>query len=1079
MCVKTNIFAPSASGLGVVRRAAMMLLVMMLTATTAWAQFLKLNLNSYVCVSIEGKGTVTLTHSGGTDVTVTSGTNYVVNGNYTLKFLPSGSNVVKRVTYKSPSNISAEDITQKLIDIEGGKSKSGQTGGFGTSEYHVIFAEPDATELYSLINSMSSSGTINFSVGGMTATSATVGQRVDITLSEPASNEYWAVSSQNVSSITQDDANHFHFTMPASDVTVWARLEAISSVVYQIIDKSIHGHVNWSGGNSSGLYNGGETATLTVAPDAGYEYVDGSLSAKKQTTDDVIALTDHGNGTWTFTMPVANVYVAATFKGLDYFVHFDANGGTGTMADQTFNIGEEEALTANAFTSQNTGYYFSGWNTKADGSGVSYTDGQVVRNIASAGETITLYAQWSNSYCVHFDKNNELASGSMTNQVFNVGEEKALTANAFQSALYSFSGWNTKADGSGTSYANGATVTDLAPAGQTITLYAQWGSGGTNPIVLKHTIISFDANGGTGMMANMEFVQNGSKRLPPCTFTRDGYSFKGWNTKADGTGTAYADGAEVSGNLTLYAQWTLTHDLYVNGDTYTINTPTGWGEFCNLLAENAKGFFTGKTVKLGNDIVVTSMAGSSQHDFTGTFDGNGKTLTVDYTTSEQYAAPFRNAENGCVIENLRVAGTINTSAQFAAGIIAYQFGTVTIRNCRSSVTINSSVSGDGTHGGFVGVKGGSDNSHLTIEGCVFDGKIVSSGASATSDCGGFVGWRNVKGSLTITNSLYAPQIDANAVSTGATFARNGGTISNCYYTQTLGDAQGVKTYAATSAPANIGAAVTGVSYTVLKAYENGVLYGGKYYVAPAVVTLHDDLTNDLSDINGYMADVTLDGRTLYKDGKWNTLCLPFSMSAEQIAANTDFAGATLMTMDVTKKNGFDTTDGMLWLSFKEAGAIEAGVPYLVKWTSGADITSPVFEGVTISSTAPQAVESSTEGLETVQMVGTYSPVSVTADDKSILFLGDANTLYYSTVDRQIRSCRAYFSVPYINGHAGAKARAFALSFDGEDTTGILEVSANSNEVKDDAWYSLDGVRLSGKPTQRGMYINKGKKIVVK
>ena len=70
-------------------------------------------------------------------------------------------------------------------------------------------------------------------------------------------------------------------------------------------------------------------------------------------------------------------------------------------------------------------------------------------------------------------------------------------------------------------------------------------------------------------------------------------------------------------------------------------------------------------------------------------------------------------------------------------------------------------------------------------------------------------------------------------------------------------------------------------------------------------------------------------------------------------------------------------------------------------------------------------------------------------------------------------------MPYINGHAEAKARAFALSFDGEETTGILEVSANYNAETDEAWYSLDGVRLSGKPTQRGMYINKGKKILVK
>ena len=240
--------------------------------------------------------------------------------------------------------------------------------------------------------------------------------------------------------------------------------------------------------------------------------------------------------------------------------------------------------------------------------------------------------------------------------------------------------------------------------------------------------------------------------------------------------------------------------------------------------------------------------------------------------------------------------------------------------------------------------------------------------------------------------------------------------------------------------------------------------------------------------SGKVYEVTLSGRTLYKDGKWNTLCLPFSLNAEQIAANADFAGATLMTMDVTEKNGFDVEDGTLYLWFKKATEIEAGVPYLVKWDKAADydnnpsvydIVSPVFEDVTVSNSTAQIVESKTVGLETVQMVGTYSPVGVTADDKSILFLGDANTLYYSTVDRQIRSCRAYFSVPYINGHAGAKARAFALSFDGEETTGIPEVSANSNEVKDDVWYSLDGVRLSGKPTQRGMYINKGKKILVK
>ena len=246
-------------------------------------------------------------------------------------------------------------------------------------------------------------------------------------------------------------------------------------------------------------------------------------------------------------------------------------------------------------------------------------------------------------------------------------------------------------------------------------------------------------------------------------------------------------------------------------------------------------------------------------------------------------------------------------------------------------------------------------------------------------------------------------------------------------------------------------------------------------------TLNESTSNStaIQNANGQMSEVTLSGRTLYKDGKWNTLCLPFNFSAEQIAAHKDFAGAKLMELNTDGKNGFDTTDGKLYLAFKEATAINAGVPYLVKWdAAGADFTSPVFFGVTINATATTTVSDADTGLQEVQMVGCYSPVSVVADDKSILFLGDNNTLYYSTENRNIRSCRAYFSVPYINQTPGAKARAFVLNFDDEEATGILEISADSKEKKDDAWYSLAGVRLSGKPTQRGIYINNGNKVVI-
>ena len=76
----------------------------------------------------------------------------------------------------------------------------------------------------------------------------------------------------------------------------------------------------------------------------------------------------------------------------------------------------------------------------------------------------------------------------------------------------------------------------------------KWETGGAT--------VTFNANGGTGTMADQTFCAQGGT-LTPNTFTRDGYTFAGWNTAANGSGTAYADGASITptGNLTLYAQW--------------------------------------------------------------------------------------------------------------------------------------------------------------------------------------------------------------------------------------------------------------------------------------------------------------------------------------------------------------------------------------------------------------------------------------------------------------------------------------------------------------------------------------------
>ena len=876
-----------------------------------------------------------------------------------------------------------------------------------------------------------------------------------------------------------------------------------------------------------------------------------------------------------------------------------------------------------------------------------------------------------------------------------------------------------------------------------------------------------------------------------------------------------------------------------NGDgSYTIKTATGWGVFCDLLAaDGGKTYFSGKTVKLSTDIgtadePITRMAGSSQHDFTGTFDGQGHTLTVDYNTSEKYAAPFRNVESGCVIENLHVAGTITTSAMNAAGIVGNQFGSVTIRNCRVSVTISSSVGGDGTHGGFVGIKGNSNAAQLTIDGCVFDGKIVSTGDDATTQCGGFVGWRKDKGSLTITNSLYAPQADDNAVTDGATFARNWSmpADANCYYTATLGSAQGKQPHSVT-AGANVTIepiALTGdeTAYDVsgIKAYSGGgihygdnlyygsgdavsltladdaadaptgyasqdgytvsagtlsgstltmpdkdvvvtvrwapdpehfaksadgseytiktatgwnvfcdalqdlntynrfsgkkvTLYGdiptadekaagtsavtrmagtsqhdfcgtfdgqghtltvnlsstyGQDYTAPfsyvtnakanpgdtsdspaairnlkvtgtvesshkfasglvggcwgvvdienslvstvidshvdgdgthggivgrqgngtltirgcvfdgqllgsdthscagfvgynngstlnisnslfapASVTVDDDNCatfarhgeNNVTNIDncyytqtlgteqgeegillfdsGVTAtanegvisrcatkqyDVKLQGRTLYKDGKWNTLCLPFDVEDGDTEDGLTFSGTPLAGAEARPLSAASITGTTLTLTFgNPVSTLVAGTPYIIKWgnTEGTEpteatehIVNPVFSGVTISSTTAGSydTQSASPAVTTdarVRFIGTYDQKTIDTEDKSILFLGAGNTLYYPDGTGSgvtIGACRAYFKI----GDGEALARQLtAFNIDFGEETGIGHTEITEITERAGAWYTLDGVRLDGKPTKRsaegrllptgrkkGLYIHNGRKVVV-
>ena len=227
---------------------------------------------------------------------------------------------------------------------------------------------------------------------------------------------------------------------------------------------------------------------------------------------------------------------------------------------------------------------------------------------------------------------------------------------------------------------------------------------------------------------------------------------------------------------------------------YTITDELDWDTFVQQVVKGET--FSGKFIALQSNISVTTMAGTSTYNFSGTFDGNDKTITIAYGTSdsyftEPYVAPFRYI-NAATIKNLNTTGSIFTSNQYAAGIAGHVAGdNTTLSNCHSSVTINSSKSGDGTHGGLIAVIEAANSYTTNVINSHFDGSIL--GAS-TSHSGGLIGWAWTK--VKFENCLFNPQSITASSSGSATFTRgnNSYSFTDCYYTQAFGTAQGTRVY---------------------------------------------------------------------------------------------------------------------------------------------------------------------------------------------------------------------------------------------------------------------------------------------
>ena len=230
-----------------------------------------------------------------------------------------------------------------------------------------------------------------------------------------------------------------------------------------------------------------------------------------------------------------------------YTIKYDANGGTGAPSNQTKKQGE--SLTISTAKPTKTGYTFTSWNTKKDGTGTKYDIGALY----TVDAELTLYAQYKENtvtYTIKYDANG--GTGAPSNQTKTKGTDLVLSDIKPTKEGYIFVNWNIKKDGTGSAYAAGGKYSSNA----NVILYAQYEKE-LNEDEVQYTI-TFYMNDDT-TEKTIKKVNKGEKLVKIEDPTREGYTFDGWYDKKE-NGKEYDFTKEVTSDISLYAYWSKIGD---------------------------------------------------------------------------------------------------------------------------------------------------------------------------------------------------------------------------------------------------------------------------------------------------------------------------------------------------------------------------------------------------------------------------------------------------------------------------------------------------------------------------------------
>lgn len=490
--------------------------------------------------------------------------------------------------------------------------------------------------------------------------------------------------------------------------------------------------------------------------------------------------------------------------------------------------------------------------------------------------------------------------------------------------------------------------------------------------------------------------------------------------------------------------------------------------------------------------------------FSGTLDGKGyairgiRVYRGGTDSSDEYLGLFRQL-NGTV-KGVTLANTRITGFRYMGGFAGRNTGTITDCHVAANVALFANMSSTYESLSHGGIAGDNDNTG-TVSYCTSSVQMRTTGGDLYSSFnGGIVG--NNNGAVNHCLAIGAKVLQSGKGTTGypysgAIVGKGNASISNNYYVNcTPASYRGSNSvdiagkaepaYELSAAPALLG---SGTGDGAVKAYGNyGLGYNSKYYLVLIPLSETEGVTYLTTNLATEIA-VPVEFKREFTADKSSTICLPFSLTSAKATA----VGSFYEFVGVDKSNPADWVVTMQDTGNKMSGDLAANTPYLFKPKATGELT---FDGTVDVTTMAAGTTPSMGHTDGWVFRGTFERIDWTTDPQYIYGFaiagagGPGEGVFF-----RVKGGTNSYALPfraYLDGTVGTHALAsrrgaellpdvmtvHLIGADG-NTTGIGTMDTKTGEVTFDGWYTFDGHRLAGKPSSKGVYINNGKKVVIK